>query len=804
MRLLSLDIQNFRVLKSFAYRFGDRVMGIVGPNGAGKSSIIESIAWVLWGHQVARTGKDEIRSVFARADEPCEVTLGLAMHDSEYTIRRSISAKGVTSADMHCGQALVATGVKETQEAIGKLIGLDSRGFLASVLARQQELNALSDLRPSERKDKLATMLGVDRLDRAIDRVKGDNKVVQGKIEALGQVVAQREQLEQERRDMGEQLEAAKGEVVFAEKAVAEQRQRLKAAGEEFKLWQNKKGRVDLLGVELKGRQEQALQASEAIERLSEKLKRLDEAMERLPAMEKELADWPKVEADLGSLEKARADKKYVDSLQSQAKVKADECQAVEAETGRLERDRAGIERELAGLPDKLDEQVKGQEAELDRARGQYHDLKARRDQLQADLKKITGQLGQIDQWGPESVCDRCHRKLGDDLATVRSHFEQERSDIAENLKKADGELTRVTEAGKKLGERLDQLRKQQEKARDLVGKLELVVTSLKQNKAAMERLAQQRQKVEQQLSEAGKVTFDPQAYEKVRSEKQRLESVRREFDRLSGEVKERQSVAEDLQNARKQQKTLQKDIVRLDREIREVGYTPESFAAVQAKLESEQKRVDELTEQFSTRKEKVSRLAGDIEALDKRIAESRKQAEALAELRNDRHYGEKLVNLLGDFRQFLVGRIRPTLAELAGDLMTQMTDGRYSMVELDEQYELRVLDAGEFYGVSRFSGGEKDLANLCLRLAISQALTDSAGLPGSFVILDEVFGSQDAERKDLILRALANLKGRFPQIILVTHIEDIKDRVEELIEIVPTGRGWSEVRVNGQTIPTA
>ncbi|MBD3331364.1 SMC family ATPase, partial [candidate division GN15 bacterium] len=197
-------------------------------------------------------------------------------------------------------------------------------------------------------------------------------------------------------------------------------------------------------------------------------------------------------------------------------------------------------------------------------------------------------------------------------------------------------------------------------------------------------------------------------------------------------------------------------------------------------------------------------RLAGDIEALDKRIAEARKQAEALAELRTDRHYGEKLVNLLGDFRQFLVGRIRPTLAELAGDLMTQMTDGRYSMVELDEQYELRVLDAGEFYGVSRFSGGEKDLANLCLRLAISQALTDSAGLPGSFVILDEVFGSQDAERKDLILRALANLKGRFPQIILVTHIEDIKDRVEELIEIVPTGRGWSEVRVNGQTIPTA
>jgi exonuclease SbcC len=110
-------------------------------------------------------------------------------------------------------------------------------------------------------------------------------------------------------------------------------------------------------------------------------------------------------------------------------------------------------------------------------------------------------------------------------------------------------------------------------------------------------------------------------------------------------------------------------------------------------------------------------------------------------------------------------------------------------------------MDYGQYYAVDRFSGGEKDLANLCLRLAISLALTESAGLSRSFIILDEVFGSQDSERKDLIVKALANLKNRFPQILLITHVEELRDRVEELIEVIPTGAGWSEVRVNGSPV---
>ena len=129
---------------------------------------------------------------------------------------------------------------------------------------------------------------------------------------------------------------------------------------------------------------------------------------------------------------------------------------------------------------------------------------------------------------------------------------------------------------------------------------------------------------------------------------------------------------------------------------------------------------------------------------------------------------------------------------------MAEMTGGKYSLVELDEDYNLQVMDNGAFFGIDRFSGGEKDLASLCLRLAISLALTESAGLDRSFIILDEVFGSQDTGRRELIFEALANLKPRFPQMILITHLEELKHKVETIVEVAPQPGGWSEVRVNG------
>ena len=138
-------------------------------------------------------------------------------------------------------------------------------------------------------------------------------------------------------------------------------------------------------------------------------------------------------------------------------------------------------------------------------------------------------------------------------------------------------------------------------------------------------------------------------------------------------------------------------------------------------------------------------------------------------------------------------------LAWRTGELLRTLTQGRYAEVELDEDYQLHVRDEGKLFPLPRFSGGEEDLANLCLRIAVSQIIAERGGAaPMNFIILDEIFGSQDATRKGNILRSLKNLSGQFRQVILITHVEDVKDALPYALSVDLQGDGTSHVSVEG------
>jgi exonuclease SbcC len=81
-------------------------------------------------------------------------------------------------------------------------------------------------------------------------------------------------------------------------------------------------------------------------------------------------------------------------------------------------------------------------------------------------------------------------------------------------------------------------------------------------------------------------------------------------------------------------------------------------------------------------------------------------------------------------------------------------------------------------------SGGEEDIANLALRLAISQMIAERAGQPLSLLVLDEIFGSLDEERRAAVLDLLRSLADRFPQVILITHIESVREGFDRVIRV--------------------
>ena len=112
----------------------------------------------------------------------------------------------------------------------------------------------------------------------------------------------------------------------------------------------------------------------------------------------------------------------------------------------------------------------------------------------------------------------------------------------------------------------------------------------------------------------------------------------------------------------------------------------------------------------------------------------------------------------------------------------------------MDENFDFSIADGGQFYPIERFSGGEIDLANFCLRIAITKAIMELSGAEQriEFLAFDEIFGSQDEERRLEMMLALYYLQEQFRQIYIVSHIESLKDYFPHLLEVQSAPEGSS------------
>jgi len=185
-----------------------------------------------------------------------------------------------------------------------------------------------------------------------------------------------------------------------------------------------------------------------------------------------------------------------------------------------------------------------------------------------------------------------------------------------------------------------------------------------------------------------------------------------------------------------------------------------------------------------------------EIKNLQQNIEEQKKLVKMMKERKIELQQLKMLRDIMTSFRIHVISQIRPTLSLYASELFKSLTDGKYSEMELDENYNLIVYDNGSPYTIERFSGGEEDLANLCVRLAISEVITQRSGSLFNFIILDEIFGSQDSIRKQNIIRILNSFSSKFRQIFLITHIAEVKNFMENSMIVFEDESGVSKIKI--------
>lgn len=433
-------------------------------------------------------------------------------------------------------------------------------------------------------------------------------------------------------------------------------------------------------------------------------------------------------------------------------------------------------------------------EKELDEQRNHYMKIESTFRSSKDEKSKLQAQMDQIEKLGPDSVCDRCLRPMGSDYHKISQHLLNELNQLEEKLQTLTKEREKIKEKGQQLKQSKIELEEQKERLQKSVeilfrweGERQNLESSLKEKEKNLSSL-------QEVLKNLGEVEYDPSYHQKAKEEFEHLEKFKQKSTELTSTLKRLPQVEQRVKELQGKTQMLRQEELKLGEAIENLQFSEEEYKDVEKNLEEKRKYVHStelVLKDITYQMEMIQKEIGQIEEEIKNAVELEQKIKGWEE---EQRYLERLDSLFSDFRVSLIGRIRPTLSRYAKELFLELCENRYEDLELDEDYEIYIYEQGEKFPISRFSGGETDLANLCLRIAISIMLSESSQVGFSFIILDEIFGSQDALRKENILNALAKLKNRFRQIFLITHIDDIKDSVENLVYVTENEDGTSDL----------
>jgi len=176
------------------------------------------------------------------------------------------------------------------------------------------------------------------------------------------------------------------------------------------------------------------------------------------------------------------------------------------------------------------------------------------------------------------------------------------------------------------------------------------------------------------------------------------------------------------------------------------------------------------------------------------RLVERREQARDLGEQRAGLQRAGRVAKALAghlranNFERWLLEEALDLLVDGASRILRELTSGQYELVhDKGEFFVIDHHDAGLRRGVRTLSGGETFQASLALALALSEQLAGMSTTAASLesIVLDEGFGTLDAETLDVVAATLENLAARGDRMVgVVTHVHALAERVPVRFEV--------------------
>ena len=455
---------------------------------------------------------------------------------------------------------------------------------------------------------------------------------------------------------------------------------------------------------------------------------------------------------------------------------------------------------------------------------------------------------------GAEEHCPTCHRgfesgeqveisdTLGRQAAALRrlaARETEEAEKLAESAAATEKKLHKVSEdlarwrevrealtrAEDRAAERLEALDRVREHRRELEARLEGSVAPTEEDlaevRARCERLrelrdarpgvtnlarehsdlTQRAERLAEELEELAGVSYDAETHREKKAEKARLDEARGRAAELERRLESRPQIQAALEEAGRLGAEAAARAEEARQKISALGFDEAAYEAAAKRVVAAEETLSGLRDarehlggEWKDADHRIERIGAELERLDSDRKLANKKA--LEATRMD-----EMDALFTLFFKSLTARARPMLEAEASDLIRDLTDGRYERMEFDENYRVKLFDRfDDSYAIDRFSGGESDVASLSARVALSKIIAARGGGTTTalgFLVLDEVFGSLDASRRNNVLLALERLKRAFGQIFIISHVGEVQESalVDEVWMLEEDEDGRSTVR---------
>jgi len=832
---------------------------IAGPNGAGKSSLLDAITWALFGvarrkdDSLINTHPDvkaaEVIYTFAYENNVYRV-LRAAPRGKTTQLEFHIRQSGGSPQDngRENWKPLTERTMRETQSRIEATLRMNYETFVNASFFLQGRADQFTQHRPSERKRILGSILGLEIWDEYKARAAEQRKRIEADIALVEARLADIQSELSEEKERRARLDSLLAELErLAAQRLTQERvlESVRLVSEQLK---ERRKALEQRGAQLEKLSSRLEELETRLEARRQERERYQEVIVRAPEIEAGFQAWQEARADIefwdnlarnfregekrrqGPLDEINTARVQLTSelqaLQRQQAQAAAAREALAEQETRLQALRQAVQEAEAKLETRADLERQIDELKQSQANAEAENKVLKKDML--ELKERIEQL-RVAEWAECPLCGQptspearsAHiaeletrgREMGDRHRANQALQEQARATL-QQLEARKAELMRAEVTLRQQGQALAQAESLQQQLQAQVreweqggeARLAEVSRMLQEESFAAEaraRLAEIDAELKQigydaaRHDQARKAELDGRVWDQEMRALDRAQAalapIQREIEELEkgldaqrDEVRQLQQEYDNDAAALAAQEASAPDLAAAERELQD---TLERENLMRMEVGAARQKVDVLDELRSRQK----KLHAQREELARRVSQY-KQLE--------RAFSKDGVPAL------LIEQALPQIEARANEILDRLSDGSMSVrfitqasykdkkrEDLKETLDIQISDGAGTRDYEMFSGGEAFRVNFAVRLALSEVLAQRAGARLQTLVIDEGFGSQDAQGRQRLVEAINLVRPDFAKILVITHIDELKDAFPNRIEVEKTPRG-SRVRV--------